>query len=72
VNAPNLSNQKFGMNGGFGLSKRISRNWCLDANATVHHFFIDQTIDDVYYVFTDGADAPVILDVAVGVVVDLR
>jgi len=72
VNAPNVSDQNFGFNGGLGVSKRLSTNWSLDANALVHYFLVDQNIEDVYFAFTDGADAPVLLDIAVGVIIDLR
>jgi hypothetical protein len=67
-----FSQQKFGVNGGLGLARRISTNWSLEANGTVHYFMIEENIDDIYFAFTDGADAPLLLDITLGVVIDLR
>jgi hypothetical protein len=72
LNTPNISDQKFGFNGGVGMSRRLTTNWSLDANAFVHYFMVEQNIEDVYYAFTDGADAPLLLDISVGIIVDLR
>ena len=67
-----LSDQYFGFNGGLGLQRRLSGNWSVEASTTVHYFPIDKSINDIYYAFTDGADAPLILDIALGLTVDLR
>jgi hypothetical protein len=72
VSAFDFSDQNLGFNGGLGLTRRISGNWCLEGNATVHYFLVDSNLDDLYYAFTDGDDSPLIVDIAVGVIVDLR
>ena len=72
VSAFDYSDQHVGFNGGVGLSRRISDNWSFEANGTVHYFGIDQNGTDLYYVFTDRADAPLIVGIAVGLTVDIR
>jgi len=72
VTAFNFSDQHVGFNGGVGVVRRLSTNWSLDFNGTVHYVLIDKTIEDLYYAFTDGADAPIVIDIAVGFTVDLR
>lgn len=72
LTAFDLSDQYFGVQGGLGLQRRISGNWCIEANGTVHYFPIDKTTSDLYYAFTDGADDPLLLDIAVGLTLDLR
>ena len=72
ISAYNFSDQTFGFNGGLGLSRRISANWCIEANASAHYFLTDQDITDLFFAFTGGADSPVLLDIALGVTLDLR
>jgi hypothetical protein len=72
VNAPNVSDQRFGVNGGLGIAKRLSTNWSFDLSGVVHYFWINDEIEDVYWAFTDGADPPLLLDISFGVIVDLR
>jgi opacity protein-like surface antigen len=67
-----FSDQNFGFNGAFGISRRIATNWSIDAETAAHYVLIKKDISDVYFAFTDGADAPLILDVTLGVAVDLR
>jgi hypothetical protein len=67
-----LSDQDFGFNGEFGLARRISTNWSIEAAGAAHYVLITKDIKDVYFAFTDGADAPLIFDVTLGVAVDLR
>lgn len=67
-----LSDQKFGFNGGLGLARRLSGNWSIEADGTAHYFMIDEDPNDLYFAFTDGADAPLIFDVTLGLTVDLR
>lgn len=67
-----LSDQNFGFNGELGLARRLSKNWSLEAAAAAHSMLITKDISDVYFAFTDGADTPVILDVTLGVILDLR
>jgi len=67
-----LSDQKFGFNGGLGFARRIAGNWSIEADGTAHYFTVDENIDDLYFAFTDGADAPLIFDVTLGLVLDLR
>jgi hypothetical protein len=66
------SDQYFGFNGGLGFARRLSTNWSLDANVVAHYFFTEEELGDVFHAFTGGASDPLILDVAFGVVVDLR
>jgi opacity protein-like surface antigen len=72
ITAYDFSDQTIGFNGGLGLSRRISANWCIEANASAHYFLTDKDPTDLYYAFTGGADAPVLLDVALGATLDLR
>jgi len=67
-----FSDQDVGFSGGAGLSRRLSTNWGLEANATVHYVIVSQTPQDIYYSFTAGADSPLILDIALGVTLDLH
>ena len=67
-----LSDQDFGFNGGMGLARRLSKNWSLEANATAHYFLITEDINDLYFAFTDGADAPLLVEATLGLTVDLR
>lgn len=67
-----LSDQKFGFNGGLGFARRIAGNWSLEADGTAHYFMIEDNMNDLYFAFTDGADAPLIFDVTLGLTIDLR
>ena len=67
-----LSDQKFGFNGGLGFARRIAGNWSIETDATAHYFMIEENINDLYFAFTDGADAPLIFDVTLGLTLDLR
>ncbi len=67
-----LSDQELGFNGGVGFGRRISANWSIEANGTVHYFLISKDANNLYFAFTDGADAPVILDLTLGLTIDLR
>lgn len=66
------SQQKFGLTGGLGISRRLSTNWSIDANTSAHYVFIEENMNDIYWAFTDGADAPFLINITVGAVVDLR
>ena len=68
----NFSDQYIGFNGAFGVTKRLTANWSLEANAAVHYFNTGKAIDDVYYAFTGAADDPLLLDIAAGIVIDIR
>ena len=72
VSAFDYSDQHIGFNGGLGLARRIAGDWSFELNSTVHYFSVDQNANDLYYLFTDGADAPLLLGVALGITVDLR
>lgn len=72
ISAFDYSDQHIGFNGGLGLSRRIAENWSVELNGTIHYFGVDERGNDLYYVFTDGADAPLVAGVALGVAVDLR
>jgi hypothetical protein len=72
VSAFDFSDQQVGFNGGLGLVRRLSANWSIEASGMVHYFIVEEDINDLYYAFTDGADAPLILDIAVGFILDLR
>jgi hypothetical protein len=72
VSAFDFSDQQIGFNGGLGVVRRISANWSFDVSATAHYFMVEQDAADLYYAFTDGADEPLILDFAAGVILDLR
>ncbi len=67
-----LSDQKFGFNGGLGFAWRIAGNWSIEADGTAHYFTVEENSNDLYFAFTDGADAPLIFDVTLGLTVDLR
>lgn len=72
LTAFDLSDQYIGFSGGLGLVRRLSGSWSLEAAASAHYLPVDESIDDIYYAFTDGADAPMLLDFTVGLAVDLR
>ena len=72
IAAFDYSDQHIGFNGGLGLSRRISTNWSVELNGTVHYFSIDEHPTDLYYLFTGGADAPLLAGVALALAVDLR
>jgi hypothetical protein len=72
ADARRFSDQNFGFNGEFGLARRISTNWSIEAEAAAHYMLIKKDISDVYFAFTDGADAPLIFDATLGITVDLR
>jgi hypothetical protein len=72
ASAFDYSDQHIGYNGSVGVARRVSTNWSLEANATVHYFGVDENNTDLYYVFTDGADAPLLVGVALGLTIDLR
>jgi hypothetical protein len=67
-----LSDQKFGFNGGLGFARRLAGNWSIEADGTAHYFMIEENMNDLYFAFTDGADAPLIFDVTLGLTIDLR
>ncbi len=66
------SDQHVGFNGGVGLSRRISMNWSLEVSASLHYFSVDREPSDLYYVFTDGADSPLLAGLLLGATLDLR
>ena len=68
----NFSDQDIGFSGSAGVESRLGEKWCVDASATAHYVMITKNINDVYYAFTNGGGSPVILDIAVGVTLDLR
>ncbi len=72
VTAFDFSDQHLGLNGGLGISRRIATSWCVEINSTVHFFDVDTQSSDLYWTFTDGADNPVLVSVALGVTLDLR
>jgi hypothetical protein len=72
VTAFDFSDQHLGLNGGLGISRRIATSWCVELNGTVHYFDVDTQSSDLYWKFTDGADNPLLISVALGVTLDLR
>ncbi|HEX6791709.1 MAG TPA: hypothetical protein VF247_10400 [Candidatus Krumholzibacteria bacterium] len=72
VTAYDFSDQKLGFNGGLGVVRRLGAKWSFDVNGSVHYVVIDKDLSDLYYAFTDGADAPLIIDIAAGLTLDLR
>jgi opacity protein-like surface antigen len=66
----NLSDQSLGFNGGLGIVRRLSDNWSLVANTSMHRFMVSS--NEIYDLFTDGAGTPLMLSIAGGLVVDLR
>ncbi len=72
VAAFDYSDQHLGYNAGAGVSMRVSTNWCLELNGTIHYVSTDEGPNDLFWLFTDGGDSPVILGIAFGVTVDLR
>ena len=67
-----LSDQKFGFNGGLGFARRIAGNWSIEMDGTAHYFMIEENINDLYWAFTDGADAPLLIEATLGLTLDLR
>ena len=72
IAAFDYSDQHLGYSAGAGLSTRIATNWCLEMNGTLHYVSTDAGPNDLFWLFTDGGDAPVLLGIAFGVTVDLR
>jgi hypothetical protein len=72
VSAFDYSDQHIGFNGGLGLSRRLSTNWSFELNGAVHYFGVDSNASDLYWVFTNGADSPLLVGIAAGLTVDLR
>jgi len=72
IQAFDFSDQHLGANGGFGVSRRVSKSVCIEFNGTVHWFSVDKEARDLYYSFTDGAGNPIITCIAAGVTIDLR
>ena len=72
VTSFDFSDQDVGFNGGAGLSRRLSTNWSVEANTTLHYVIVSDIPQDIYYSFTEGADAPFILDISLGVTLGLR
>ncbi|HEX5131028.1 MAG TPA: hypothetical protein VFX92_00925 [Candidatus Krumholzibacteria bacterium] len=70
ISAYDLSDQEVGFNGGIGIARRLSTNWSLEGNATVHYFGIAS--NNLYGLFTENADSPLLLGIGLGVTVDLR
>jgi hypothetical protein len=70
VQAFDLSDQHFGLNGSLGMYWRITDSWNLDFNATLQSLWTDQ--DDLYPIFTGGGSNPLILAVGVGAAMNLR
>lgn len=68
----NFSDQYIGFNAALGATRRLTTNWSFEANAAVHYFNASNALDDVYYTFTGGANDPILLDIAAGIVIDLR
>jgi hypothetical protein len=72
ISAFNTSDQNLGFNGGLGLSCRIGEKWCIEGNGTAHYFLVDDQIEDVYFAFTDGDERPLIVEISLGLTLDLR
>ena len=72
VTAYDFSDQKLGFNGGLGAVRRLGAKWSFDVNGTVHYIMTDKDLSDLFYAFTDGADPPLIIDIAAGLTLDLR
>ncbi len=70
VKSFDLSDQHFGLSGGFGMFWRITDNWNIDVNATVNALQTDD--DDLYPIFTGGGKNPIIYAVGLGLAMDLR
>jgi opacity protein-like surface antigen len=70
VQAFDLSDQNFGFNGGTGLLWRITENWNLEVNATLHKIWTENR--DLYYIFTEGSQNPWMLGIGLGLALDLR
>lgn len=72
IAAFDYSDQYVGFNGGLGLSRRFANSWCIELNGTVHYFAVNKNTTDLYWVFTGGADDPLMVAIALGVTLDLR
>jgi hypothetical protein len=72
VAAFDFSDQHLGLNGGLGIARRFASSWSVELNGTLHYFDIDPEASDLYWLFTGGADDPLLVGVALGVTLDLR
>jgi len=66
------SDQHVGFNAGAGISARIAMNWSLELNGTIHYVKTGEGATDLYWLFTDAADPPLLIGIALGVSWDLR
>jgi len=72
ITAFDYSDQHVGFNGGLGVTRRITGNVSAELNGSVHYVNVDENLTDLYWAFTNGGDAPLMLGLALGVVVDLH
>jgi len=67
-----FSDQHFGGNVTGGAMFRFTRTLNLNAGAAVHYFHNNKSPYDLYYRFTEGVSNPLILEIIIGIVLDLR
>ncbi|MFQ5512248.1 MAG: outer membrane beta-barrel protein [Candidatus Krumholzibacteriia bacterium] len=60
------SDNHLGVNGGSGLTRRISTNWYLDLNLQLHKFWTSTNSDDLFFVYSEGDQDPLFYNVTVG------
>ncbi len=69
--AVTVSDSHFGANAGVGYMVRVHDGWNLDANATLH--FVGTGTDlGLFTFFTEGDNDPLLLQLSLGVTIDLR
>jgi hypothetical protein len=67
-----FSDQHLGANATLGAMFRFTRTLNIDAGAALHFFHNSASPFDLYYGFTGGDTNPLIVEIALGLVLDLR
>jgi hypothetical protein len=61
-----------GGNVSVGMLWRITKSWNIDLASTLHHFRTSSRANDIFYKFTGGDADPLLLEVSLGIAIDLR
>ena len=72
LQALDLSDQHFGASAGAGFLWRITDNWNIDVNATLQGVSTGNDASNLYYRFTNQGRNPMVLNMGVGLAMDLR
>ncbi len=70
LEAFDVSDQHFGMNGGVGFLWRLTDSWSAEVSLIVHRLWTDS--ESYFYIFTDGGSDPWLFTLGVGAALDLR